>query len=76
MTFVEYKITGEFGLLGIGEVTTAVKIVEDPDSGIALLFHPQSEEDSVDCASFEFAMIGKDGYWVSCSDLFVNIPEY
>ena len=69
---VSYEVTGCFGLSQEGEIKEAVKLTEDPDSGIALLFHPA---DDSGCGSFEFAMMGKDGYWKSCSDLFVNLPE-
>ena len=56
---VKYCVTGAFALRDKGEIINAYIILEDHDTGTALLYHPSSRARG-ECGSIEFAEKGKD----------------
>ena len=63
---IKYRVTGPFGLRAVGDIIDAYLIIEDSDSGNALIYHPSSYHHA-ECGSIEFGKLAKDGVYVARS---------
>lgn len=73
MKTIKYKVGSMFGSEKPGTIISAKLVAEDPDSQIALLFHPPSTK--YECGCFEFAHKIKNIYNSIDKNLYVNCSE-
>lgn len=72
---VKYRTTDAFGLLPVGSIIDAYILVQDEDSGTALLLHPVDGEGT---GSLDFAKCRNDGVFEAVATIhesYINITK-